>query len=162
MQALRSEILPPSGVQFACSLKLLPCLVSRNRPGLDGTNRKALCNVVVAYSHLLRIYELVEEPIPIQVLASQGATRDGWSRVKKDTDAVEGEVEMDTQGEGFVNMGAVKVALHPFRYRSASMLSSQIINMLTRPFSSLPQAQKASPRQYSDSISSVNIVCMGS
>ena len=31
--------------------------------------------------------------------------------VRKGTEAVEGEVEMDPLGEGFVNMGAVKVNL---------------------------------------------------
>ncbi|KAL5476911.1 CFT1 [Sanghuangporus weigelae] len=110
MQALRGELLPPSGVNFATSLKLLPSLVSRTRPDLDGTNRKALCNIVVAYSHLLRIFELVEEPVPLQALANPNTSKAGWSRVKRDTEAVEGEVEMDTQGEGFVNMGSVKSA----------------------------------------------------
>lgn len=31
--------------------------------------------------------------------------------MRRDTEAVEGEVEMDRQGEGFVNMGSVKVIL---------------------------------------------------
>lgn len=109
MQALRSEILPPSGVQFAASLNLLPSSVSRRRQDADGSIRKTVCNIVVAYSHLLRIFEVVEEPVSVHAHANLGAAKDDWSRVRKDTEAVEGEVEMDTQGEGFVNMGAVKV-----------------------------------------------------
>lgn len=112
MQAFRSEILPPSGVQLAACLNFLPSLVTRRRPDADGTTRKAVCNIVVAFSHLLRIFEVVEEPISVQTYGSQGGGKSGWSRVRKDTEPVEGEVEMDTQGEGFVNMGAVKVVLY--------------------------------------------------
>jgi len=56
MHALRQDILPPSGVEFAAHLNLTPaCLNPRHR------------NLVVARTNLLRILEVVEE--------SQGATR---------------------------------------------------------------------------------------
>ncbi|THH10614.1 hypothetical protein EW145_g1206 [Phellinidium pouzarii] len=111
MQALRSELLSPSGVEYAASLKLLPSTVNR-RHSQDalGIFPKALCNVVTARSNLLRIYEVVEESAPAQLLKAQERGKGGWSRERRDTEAVEGEVEMDTQGEGFVNMGAVKSA----------------------------------------------------
>ena len=112
MHALRQAILPPSGVEFAVSLKLTPStleslpLASTTRHELAA---RALCNMVVARSHLLRIFEVREEPlVPTQA-------DDEWerqSRVRKGTEAVEGEVEMDERGEGFVNMGAVKVTLN--------------------------------------------------
>jgi len=38
--------------------------------------------------------------------------------VVRDTEAVEGEVEMDTHGEGFVNMGSVKVTENIYVDRS--------------------------------------------
>ncbi|KAI5121116.1 hypothetical protein M0805_002789 [Coniferiporia weirii] len=111
MQALRSELLSPSGVEYVTSLKLLPSTVNTRRSrDVDGTSPRALCNVVVARSNYLRIYEVVEESAPMQLLKAQGKGKDGWSRVRKDTEAVEGEVEMDAQGEGFVNMGTVKSA----------------------------------------------------
>jgi cleavage and polyadenylation specificity factor subunit 1 len=55
----------------------------------------------------LRIFEVREEPAPLPTQAE-----DEWdrrSKVRRGTEAVEGEVEMDEQGEGFVNMGSVKV-----------------------------------------------------
>ncbi|EJD05583.1 cleavage factor protein [Fomitiporia mediterranea MF3/22] len=116
MQALRSEILPPSGVQFATSLKLLPSLVMRSRLDPYGSSRKFVCNIVVAHSHLLRIFEVVEEPVSPQLQASQSTGRDGWSRVRKDTEAVEGEVEMDTQGEGFVNMASKPLSMTTYQF----------------------------------------------
>ncbi|KAH8116054.1 cleavage factor protein [Phellopilus nigrolimitatus] len=107
MQALRYELLSPSGAEYAASLKLLPSTVNRRRSRDAGEDfPKAVCNVVVARSNWLRIYEIVEESAPVQL----GQGRGNWSRMRRDTEAVEGEVEMDTQGEGFVNMGAVKSA----------------------------------------------------
>ena len=108
MQVLRCETLPPSGIEHAVTLRLLPSTVNRKRTqDVDGTYPKVVCNMVAARSNFLRIYEIVEENVSIQ---AQGRSKQ-WSRFRKDTEAVEGEVEMDTQGEGFVNMGAVKVVL---------------------------------------------------
>ena len=104
MQALRSEILPPSGTQFVTSLKLIPYTVCRRRAQcVDLSEQSALCNLVVAQSNILRIYEIVEET----GLVGQPSSSRKWA----ESDVVEGEVGMDAQGEGFVNMGTVKV--HP-------------------------------------------------
>ncbi|OSD02613.1 hypothetical protein PYCCODRAFT_1477600 [Trametes coccinea BRFM310] len=102
MQALRQEILPPSGVEFAACLKFTPSTLSDAGPSTS----RALFNVVVARSSLLRIFEVREEPAPIS--SQKEDERDRRASVRKGTEAVEGEVEMDTSGEGFVNMGTVK------------------------------------------------------
>ena len=60
-----------------------------------------------ARSHFLHIFEVREEPQPISTLKDD--ERERRARVRKGTEAVEGEVEMDASGEGFVNMGSVKV-----------------------------------------------------
>lgn len=107
MQALRREMLPPSGVEYAVSLRFIASTVVRHQPSLNEVSSppKSVANLVVAYSNLLRIFEVHEEDAPIQSLPG----KDNMSRIRRDTEAVEGEVEMDSQGEGFVNMGTVKV-----------------------------------------------------
>ncbi|KAJ2930722.1 hypothetical protein H1R20_g6373, partial [Candolleomyces eurysporus] len=62
-----------------------------------------LCNLVVARSNLLRIFEIREEPAPIQ--ASVEEEREKRALVRKGTEAVEGEAAMDTQGDGFISIG---------------------------------------------------------
>ncbi|KAF5380083.1 hypothetical protein D9615_006209 [Tricholomella constricta] len=104
MHAFRQEILPPSGVEFATSLRLTPSTLGELRTPPNATTRhefaaRALCNVVVARSSLLRIFELREEPAPPQVNDERER-----KRVRRGTEAVEGEVEMDEQGDGFVNI----------------------------------------------------------
>lgn len=123
MQALRCEILEPSGVEYASGLKLAPSTIVR--PDLTGSGEtsglpKYLCNLVVARSNRLRIFEVVEENAPVLQ-----TTNDKWSKVRKDTEPVEGEVEMDTQGEGFIFMGAVKVCLNVVVLFRSGYLSSQ-------------------------------------
>ena len=105
MHALRHEILPPSGVEFAACLKLTPSTVSSTAS--SSTTPKALYNVVVARSNLLRIFEVREEPPPVS--QKKEDERERRASVRKGTEAVEGEVEMDGSGEGFVNVGIVKV-----------------------------------------------------
>lgn len=107
MQALRHEILPPSGVEFAACLKLTPATTTGSAPSTSQTTGQVLFNVVVARSNYLRIFEVREEPQPIS--SQQDDERERRASVRKGTEAVEGEVEMDGSGEGFVNMGAVKV-----------------------------------------------------
>ena len=48
-----------------------------------------------------------EEPAPLPMQADDEHER--RMKERRGTEAVEGEVEMDRQGEGFVNMGLVKV-----------------------------------------------------
>jgi cleavage and polyadenylation specificity factor subunit 1 len=114
MHALRQEILPPSGVEFATSLKLTPSTLADQvlpTPPNSSTRQelaaRALCNVVVARTSLLRIFEVREEPAPVPTQAED--ERDRRSKVRRGTEAVEGEAEMDEQGDGFVNMGSAKV-----------------------------------------------------
>jgi cleavage and polyadenylation specificity factor subunit 1 len=108
MQALRSEILEPSGVEYSTSLKLAPTSIVHGTQTSPGASTSALpryvCNLVVARSNRLRIFEIVEENAPLREQSNTGK-----EKIRKDTEAVEGEAEMDTQGEGFVFMGAVKV-----------------------------------------------------
>lgn len=112
MQAVRHEILPPSGVEFAACLKLTPATVTGSGPSTSQATGQALFNVVVARSNFLRIFEVREEPAPIST--QKDDERERRASVRKGTEAVEGEVEMDGSGEGFVNMGSVKVNyLHP-------------------------------------------------
>lgn len=107
MQALRHEIIPPSGVEFAVCLKLTPATVAKNGPSSSQAIGEALFNVVVARSNFLRVFEVREEPAPIS--SQRDEERERRASVRKGTEAVEGEVEMDGSGEGFVNMGSVKV-----------------------------------------------------
>ena len=106
MHALRQQILPPSGVEHAASLKLTPStldLAPATSPRLEFVAR-ALCNVVVARSNLLRIFEVREEPAPIPTPADDERERKAKARRGE---PVEGELEMDQQGEGFVNIAKV-------------------------------------------------------
>lgn len=109
MQALQHEILPPSGVEFATCLKLTPSTsaVASNGASSSRLTRRALFNVVVARSNLLRIFEISEEPAPFSTQRDDERERRAGAR--KGTEAVEGEVEMDASGEGFINVGTVKV-----------------------------------------------------
>ncbi|KAF8555471.1 hypothetical protein OG21DRAFT_1496241 [Imleria badia] len=94
MHALRHDILSPSGVEFAVALSF------------TSSTSSTLVNVVTAKSNLLRVYGIREQPSPISDRVE--SERDKRARVRKGTEAVEGEVEMDQSGEGWVNMGAVK------------------------------------------------------
>ncbi len=104
MHALRHQILPPSGVEFAASLKLTPSTLGATARHEFVT--RALCNVVVARSNLLRIFEVREELAPFPSQAED--ERERKSKTRKGTEPVEGEVEMDEQGEGFVNIAKVR------------------------------------------------------
>ncbi|KAJ7481615.1 CPSF A subunit region-domain-containing protein [Mycena latifolia] len=111
MHALHHEILPSSGVEFATSLKLTPSTLAAPPNGLVSSAR-TLCNLVLARSNLIRIFEVREEQAPFASPVEDG--RDG--RVRKDTEAVEGEVEMDAGGDGFVNISksaSHKSAVYP-------------------------------------------------
>ncbi|TBU39387.1 CPSF A subunit region-domain-containing protein [Dichomitus squalens] len=106
MHCLRQEVLPPSGVEFVASLKFTPSTLSEAGPSSQAG--RTLFNVVVARSSLLRIFEVREEPAPMST--QKEVEKERRAAVRKGTEAVEGEVEMDTSGEGFVNMGTVKSA----------------------------------------------------
>ncbi|KAI0699171.1 CPSF A subunit region-domain-containing protein [Cerioporus squamosus] len=101
MHALRQEILPPSGVEFAACLKFTPSTLSEAGSSSSQTGR-VLFNVVVARSSLLRIFEVRQEPAPVST--QQDDEKERRASVRKGTEAVEGEVEMDRTGDGFVNV----------------------------------------------------------
>lgn len=112
MQALHQEILPPSGVEFATTLKLTPStLPEASLPSAstlqDQPSGGALYNLVVARANILRVFEVKEYPTPVSPQLEDERQR--RADVRRGTEAVEGEVEMDGHGEGFVNMGSVKV-----------------------------------------------------
>lgn len=100
MHAVRHEILPPSGVEYAACLKLTPSTVARDShsgsapagpsPSLSAN---AVCNVVVARSNSLRIFEVRQELAPISTHKED--ERERRASVRKGTEAVEGEVEME-------------------------------------------------------------------
>ncbi|KAI0264066.1 CPSF A subunit region-domain-containing protein [Russula aff. rugulosa BPL654] len=110
MQALHQEILPPSGVEFVTTLKLTPSTLPEVSPpssaSQDQPSRGALYNLVVARANILRVFEVKEGPVPIPLQLEDERQR--RADVRRGTEAVEGEVEMDGQGEGFINMGSVK------------------------------------------------------
>ncbi|THU95820.1 cleavage factor protein [Dendrothele bispora CBS 962.96] len=112
MHALHQEIIPPSGIEFATSLKLTPSTLDLP-PSTSARHEiaaRVLCNVVVARSNLLRIFEVREELAPVgsneeeREMKGEQDGKDGRVRVRKGTEAVEGEAEMDRNGEGFVNI----------------------------------------------------------
>ncbi len=109
MQALHQEILPPSGVEFATTLKLTPSTLPEVSPPASSASqsRGSLYNLVVARANILRVFEVKEGPVPISLQLEDERQR--RADVRRGTEAVEGEVEMDGQGEGFINMGSVKV-----------------------------------------------------
>lgn len=91
MHALRHQILPPSGVEFATSLRLTPFTIGPTSPRHEFAAR-ALCNVVVARSNLIRIFEVREEPT--QIKSQAGDECEGKSKTRKGTEPVEGEVRL--------------------------------------------------------------------
>ena len=106
MQAVRQDILPPSGVEFATSLQLIPPPKTTDLSIRHEIVSRVLCNLVVARSNLLRIFEVREEPSPIQ--ASVEEERERRAKVRRGTEAVEGEVAMDTDGDGYINVDKVR------------------------------------------------------
>lgn len=103
MHSVYQQILPASGVEFATSLKLTPSTLENNADDCHHEFvSRVMCNLVVARSSFLRIFEVVEEPAPV----FQDEEKDRTS-VRRGTEAVEGEVEMDQQGDGYINIAKV-------------------------------------------------------
>ncbi|KAF8191243.1 CPSF A subunit region-domain-containing protein [Pholiota molesta] len=105
MHLLRQEILPASGVEFATSLRLTPSALPPNLSNVSTRHEfvsRVLCNVVVARSSLLRIFEVREEAAPIQPQVDD--ERERRANVRRGTEAVEGEVAMDMRGDGYINI----------------------------------------------------------
>jgi hypothetical protein len=177
MQAIHQEILPASGVQFATCLKLLPTtllsrdsLPSSDPSGLLAFSRRSLFNVVVARSNVLRIFEVVEELAPMDTQREE--ERERKAVVRKGTESVEGEVEMDADGEGFINLGQIKVNSTtcprystPIRRLSPLITSCLkreatgrlVLTVSPRHLSRLPRRKRLVPRQLPDFTLFVNI-----
>lgn len=102
MYALHQDVLAASGVEHATFLNL-----SRSTP--LSAQCRILNHLVVARSNLLRIFEVREEPSPLPTFAEADA-RARNAPSKLGTEAVEGEVEMDQEGDGYVNMAQVRVS----------------------------------------------------
>jgi len=104
MHSVHQQILPASGVEFATSLKLTPStLESVPDVARHESVSRVMCNLVVARSSFLRVFEVVEEPAPVL----QDEEKDRRSTVRRGTEAVEGEVEMDERGDGYINIAKV-------------------------------------------------------
>lgn len=99
MHSVHRQVLPASGVEFATSLNLTPSTLEHSHEFAS----RVMCNLVVARSSYLRIFEVVEEPAPVL----QDEEKDRRSTVRRGTEAVEGEVEMDEQGDGYINIAKV-------------------------------------------------------
>jgi cleavage and polyadenylation specificity factor subunit 1 len=133
MQALHQEILPPSGVEYAATLKLTPATLADSAVPSTSTSyphsyQGALYNVVVARANILRIFEVTETTAPMPPYQDE---RNRRTDAPRGSEAAEGEVEMDTQGEGFVNMGSVKVTLNI--YVDDSPLPMTVIYLFLSP-----------------------------
>ena len=141
MHALRQELLPPSGVEFAACLRFTSSTLSDASSSSTG---RALFNIVVARSSLLRIFEVREEPAPIS--AQKEEERERRASVRKGTEAVEGEVEMDASWEGFVNMGTVKVNV--LRIRNSCRVATAFECHLAFPPSLVPPSHLGNGRPH--------------
>lgn len=105
MYALHQDLVSANGVEYATFLHLTPSSTKQS----TGSSVRVIANLVVARSNVLRIFEVREEPAPLPTLEEEeGRTKN--ESIKPGTEAMEGEVEMDEEGEGFVNMAQVKVS----------------------------------------------------
>lgn len=138
--ALHQEILRPSGVEFAISLNLVgPLAIS------SSSDVQVLGNLVVARSNVLKVFEIRRQ---LASLRADLADPQDIAGARADNGVV-GEVEMDTQGDGFVNVGELKVtfaAAQPvdnvivllyFVYGYNSTCSLELMTVSHRKFSSL-------------------------
>ncbi|KAF9031687.1 hypothetical protein BDZ89DRAFT_948625 [Hymenopellis radicata] len=100
MHALHQELVPPSGVEFLASLKLTHSTIAVPVSARHELAARVLCNVVVARSNILRIFEVREELA--QVSGQYEEERERKGKTRKDTESVEGETSME--GDGFVNI----------------------------------------------------------
>ncbi|CAE6332398.1 unnamed protein product [Rhizoctonia solani] len=94
MLGLRQEILPPSGVEFAKCMRLTHSTLNSN------SRQKIICNLVVARNNYLRVFEVVEEQAGTIGNAEGSAS-----------EPVPGEMEMDSHGDGFINVTELRAAV---------------------------------------------------
>src|ERR1700742_3540365 len=98
MRAVYDEITPPSGVEFATTLQFTPSSL----PSSSSATGKVLTNLVTARSNYLWLYEVREVAAVLPSLVEDEKRREkrkdgiGGDKERRGTEAVEGEVEMDT------------------------------------------------------------------
>lgn len=121
MQAAYQEILPATGVDFATTLYLTPSTLGSRKtskppqtPIASSSTSKAIINLVTTRNNWLRVYEVREEDVSFSSLASEKNS----SKSRRGTEAIAGEIEMDSQGEGFVSVDTFKVLVVFFIYFS--------------------------------------------
>ncbi|KAG8700711.1 mRNA cleavage and polyadenylation factor subunit, partial [Ceratobasidium sp. 394] len=100
MLALRQEVLPPNGVEFAKCMRLTHSTLSSRSSSANDTRPRVLCNIVVARNSYLRVFEVCEESIQ-----SSGNNEGSVS------EPVPGEMEMDAHGDGFINVTELRAAV---------------------------------------------------
>jgi hypothetical protein len=108
MNAIRHQILPASGVEFATHLHLTPTSKTENASTRHTFASRTAYNLVVARANLLRVFDVRIEPTPLPSLEAQSA-RERNATIKAGTEPLEGEVLMDEAGEGFLSVAAIKV-----------------------------------------------------
>ncbi|KAG8744304.1 mRNA cleavage and polyadenylation factor subunit [Ceratobasidium sp. 414] len=100
MLALRQEVLPPNGVEFAKCMRLTHSTLNSSSSSSGNTRPRVLCNIVIARNSYLRVFEVCEESI-----VSSGNGEGSAS------EPVPGEMEMDTHGDGFINVTELRTAV---------------------------------------------------
>lgn len=121
MQAVYQEILPPTGVDFATTLNLTPSTLASKNNGTSSPTPLAaststshvLTNLITAKNNWLRIYEVREEEVQLPSLSNEERKAQNSTKSRRGTEAVAGEIEMDSKGEGFVSVDTVKVLTIP-------------------------------------------------
>jgi cleavage and polyadenylation specificity factor subunit 1 len=98
--ALHQEVLRPSGVEFAISLNLVAPLAVSSSPDIQ-----VLGNLVVARSNVLKVFEIRRQYASLR--ADLTTRSESFSALRGD--GAERGVEMETQGDDFVNVGEFKV-----------------------------------------------------
>ncbi|KAJ7057084.1 CPSF A subunit region-domain-containing protein [Mycena amicta] len=77
MHALHQQILPPSGVQFATTLRLTPSTLQATP---RTSTRRTLCNLVVARSNFLRVFDVCEEDKEDGLESKEDVDMDGQTK----------------------------------------------------------------------------------
>lgn len=117
MHAIRHQVLPASGVEYATYLHLTPSSLRTSRPSSSapltaGTSAYTAYNLVVARANVLRIFDVRRGPPP-PPSAGKSDARARKTPMKAGTEPLEGEVILDEGGEGFLSMGAIKAGRAP-------------------------------------------------
>ncbi|KAG9087308.1 mRNA cleavage and polyadenylation factor subunit, partial [Ceratobasidium sp. UAMH 11750] len=100
MLALRQEVLPPNGIEFAKCMRLTHSTLNSSTSSANNTRPRVLCNIVVARNSYLRVFEVCEE-----------STLSSGNNEGSVSEPVPGEMEMDAHGDGFINVTELRAAV---------------------------------------------------